>query len=64
VDAVEKHLNRIAEQQEQLKLKEEQHKNLIQRYSLLKNAIEKAFIAKNKGGQGTLYSVVVLPPLT
>ena len=47
VDAVEKHLSRIQELQNQLKTKEDQLKNLIQRYSLLKNATEKAFVASN-----------------
>lgn len=51
VDTVEKHLTRIQELQDLLKQKEEQHKGLIQRYSLLKNAIEKAFSIQNPQGK-------------
>lgn len=53
-EIVEKHLNKIQELQDQMKLRDEQMKNLIQRYSLLKNAIETAFLSLGpKIGRGT-----------
>ena len=52
-DMVEKHLSKIQELQDQMKLRDEQMKSLIQRYSLLKNAIETAFLSLgSKIGRG------------
>jgi predicted RNase H-like nuclease (RuvC/YqgF family) len=46
-ETVEKYQTKISDLQNQLRLKEETHRSLIQRYSLLKSVIEHAFQKNN-----------------
>lgn len=59
-EIVEKHLTKIQELQDTVKARDDQMKALIQRYSLLKNAIETAFAplgTKIGRGAGLLFSM-------